>query len=210
MKQAEKVLARKLRKKGQAITTIAKQLNVAKSSVHAWTKDIALTDLQRKGLINYKGAMLASAVMVENYRKKREVWFNEGRALAETDQKFRLLCALYWGEGSKSRNAFVITNSDVSMIKAVHAYIQEVSSEFSPILNVRAYINPGFTKKDILSKWKVVDVPIKLVILKSKKRYENVHNKLYYGVGSYVIGNTELVQKVLGGIEYLREVGVVG
>lgn len=120
-----------------------------------------------------------------------------------------MLCTLYWGEGTKHRNRFQISNSDIFMIKIVHDYITKLDVRFKPYLTIYSYLNPGFTKTDILKKWKVVKVPIKLKILKTKKRFVHAHRKLYYGTGHYCINSTELIQQVLGGIEYIREVGIV-
>lgn len=210
MKQQEKSIARKLRKQGIAITTISKQLNVAKSTVFEWTKDIQLTTKQRRQLHSLEGAMLGSAAMVKKYRLRRESWQLEGRERAAKDLGFRILCALYWGEGAKDRNTFSIANSDISMIQVVHGYIKETFPHLCPKLTVRAYLNPGFTKKDIEKKWAVLGLPTTFKWLKPKPLHRGAHAKLYYGTGHYSICNTQLVQTVFGGITLLREVGIAG
>ena len=69
-----KIKARRLRKKGLAIKEIQKRLEVSRSSVSLWVRDIRLTDEQVKKLyLNKKtGALKGSIVAAMNKIKARE------------------------------------------------------------------------------------------------------------------------------------------
>src|SRR5262249_30294108 len=119
MKCKEKEEARRLRSRGWSIKEIAKALRVARSSVCTWVADIDLTEEQLRVLENKqratRGNIVGQAQALKQAARVRHAEFkNQGYERAATDDTFRLICALYWGEGTKvERNRyFAISNSD--------------------------------------------------------------------------------------------------
>ena len=108
-----------LRKQGLSILKIAKILKVSKGLVSSECKDIPLSQEQKNNLrtnTNY-GNLLARNRIQENAKKLHDEWFQQGFELAIKDENFRILCALYWGEGCKVQGTVYITNSDLKIIK---------------------------------------------------------------------------------------------
>src|SRR5688500_7654975 len=106
-KAAEHQLARELRRAGLPYKRIASRIGVSPSSVHAWTKDIKLSEEQKT--INLRGPR--GPQNPELVRRRAESWEarcraarlasqQDGRRTArEGDQLHQAGCMLYWAEG---------------------------------------------------------------------------------------------------------------
>src|SRR3989339_1247515 len=116
-----KTRAIKFRKTGLSYGEIAKKLNVSKSTLSYWLKDIPLTNEQQKRLYTKQVFILSKGPQSQKERRKREV--NKITSEAEKEIKspvaletYKILgAALYWAEGSKT-NGLKITNSDPNLI----------------------------------------------------------------------------------------------
>lgn len=108
MKIEEKTKTRGLRKKGKSVREIAQLLNVSKSSVSIWTRDIKLTKKQELDLIKrnstnpgrFNGGRANRTKFLEIRKKYQE----EGRI--ESKKQIGLFmagCALYWGKDLKQK-----------------------------------------------------------------------------------------------------------
>ena len=209
MKIKEKQLARKLRKQGLAITTISEQLHVAKSSVSLWVRDIELTKKQHRAIDRSPGRIAASLAWSESHALLRKKWRKEGTSLAKANENFRVLSALYWCEGHKlnNRNVFSISNCDPDMLSKVLKLTKEFSSK-QPSLEIHAFTNNNLTLKQISNWWKqtlkLKEAPYIYEAKPSKWSKKKNHGKQLYGTVQIRIHSTELLQKVLGGIEFLK------
>jgi len=122
-KLLEKRRVIELRKKGKSYSEIKKIINVSKSSLSLWLKDIILTNEQVQGL------MMKKVRAVERYkksmRKRRKERLNgyyedQIRKWIPLSQREKFIAGLflYWGEGNKvSTNAVNISNTDPSVIR---------------------------------------------------------------------------------------------
>ncbi|OGY10099.1 MAG: hypothetical protein A2700_02825 [Candidatus Blackburnbacteria bacterium RIFCSPHIGHO2_01_FULL_44_64] len=111
-KSSLRLEAIELRKQGQSIKEIAQNLQVTKSSVSAWVKDVLLNEaqflaLQARITEGRKRSRLLNSL---NWQKRRlelaKLYKNEGIKRLGTLSKKELLVAgitLYWGEGSKTK-----------------------------------------------------------------------------------------------------------
>ncbi len=74
----EKILARKLRNRGNSIKKIAKIIGVSKSSVSLWCNDIYLSELQKNKLnkISINAVKRGSLIANENRKKERLIRLN--------------------------------------------------------------------------------------------------------------------------------------
>ena len=103
----EKMKAREYRRQGKSILWIARKLNVAKSSVSTWTRDIELTDEQYEYLQNSEERQEAQRKAAEAnvivHRNKRLKYQESGRKQArEGCLLHQGGCMLYWAEGKKN------------------------------------------------------------------------------------------------------------
>lgn len=120
MKIKEKENARILRQSGQSIKNIAKKLKVSAGTVSGWVKDIKLTVEQERETLT-KGQQAARHNRIAHFINKRKQLQDHGIKLLksydfESQQRIVAMCMLYWGEGAKSLNRFIIINSDVDLL----------------------------------------------------------------------------------------------
>ena len=122
MKLMEQQEARRMRRdEGLSLNEIAARLQVSKSSVSLWARDIVLTASQTARLLAqnpvYNGQIRASQLSRERSRAVRAGYQEAGRLRArQTDPLHMAGCMLYWAEGSKGRCDVAFTNSDPEMV----------------------------------------------------------------------------------------------
>jgi hypothetical protein len=113
------------RKDGFSLREICERLNLSKSSVYYWIKDIPL---QRPRRVCCVAAGIATK---EKFKKLRDAAYNEGVAEADTLFKnilFRDFIIAYMCEGyKKNRNAVCIANSDPDIIKLGYYWIKKLA-----------------------------------------------------------------------------------
>ena len=222
MKAAEKEQARQLRAAGYSIKDIGDLLRVARSSVSCWVRDIQLSPEQVAGLnrriaaSRQKFSYLSRCHGANTNRvdaEKRHGRFRQaGYERARADERFRLLCALYWGEGRKTKKLFGVSNSDPELLKGILGWLIRSGYDDAIGFYVRYHTGNGVSETDVRSWWLQ-----QLPMLKEKhlRKFSvcGVHRasqakkvgKLPYGTAAIVVCRTELYFNVLGGINYLKE-----
>lgn len=209
-KRETKAEARKLRKQGMAITDIAKVLEVAKSSVSLWVRDIELTPAQvevlRKSHRRYVGQYKGSRANADKQRAVRLQYQLNGRERASSLDLHLAGCLLYWAEGAKARNEVYFVNSDPEMMKLFIRFLRE---EFSiPNEDLTLYITCHFPDRErqeqVEQYWLDLLQLDKACLRKTqvKKGSEFRVNTLVNGVcGLRVAKSTWLVQHIYGAIQ---------
>jgi len=217
MKKEKQEQAKALRRKGISINKIAKDIHAAKSSVSLWVRDIELTQEQKQKL--YDNIPRWKKGESHNYvyrraaqcKKKREEWQEEGKRLAQQNNKmYAFCCALFWGEGSKARNQVSFTNTDVNMMKIFMSFLRDffdVSNE-KITLTVNCYLNDK-TLDEIKEYWcKELLMNIscfRKCTIKSKYYTPPKKIKYPYGVCRIRVNSTEILQKIYGSIKYFAK-----
>jgi transposase-like protein len=215
MKTEEKKQAIELRRQeGMAIPKIAKKLGVSRSSVSVWVRDVKLTQEQEKRLKdnsgNNKHLAEHSKRRKEEAKKVREGYRKEGFNRAKTDDMFRVICGIYWGDGSKGRHTFGVSNCDCRMINIVGKWLIEEVDKDKIGFKIQC---PDETTKDnneLLKWWSanlefLEDSMIKKTIrykINRASQWKRV-DKQPNGTAVIYTCSTRLVQMVFGGIEYL-------
>jgi hypothetical protein len=167
MKVYEKEQAIKLRASGLPLSDIAKKLNVAKSSVSVWCRDIILTDEQKEKLLSrnsiYNNQCLGAKKMKEIYRKKRLDYQNQGRLMAKENNPLLIAgCMLYWGEGFKSKTSCGLANTDPNLLKYFIKFLTNCFDVEKKDLTLRinCHTNNGLLVSEIEEYWvNVLNVP---------------------------------------------------
>jgi len=221
MKSAEREEARRLRCGGWSIKDIAATLRVSKGSVSAWVADIKMTEEQVRALEarqsrsrryildRVRQLTVAAVARNENFRQN-------GFQKAETDERFRLICALYWGEGRKcERNkAFAISNSDPNLLRIVLRWLLDAGFGEKLSFRVQYYADNGLSEREIAAWWQH-----RLPGLETRhfrKFTRNVVNRasqrkkigrLPFGTAVLQVRSTELFCTIMGGIDYLSTSG---
>jgi len=219
--------ARRLRKEGASLKEIAEAVGASKSSISSWTKDIPLLEDQKIRLRQ----KTVRAGHEANQRLKREgkdqatYWGRKRRGyrqqgyeefsqigLSEPAHQLLVLAGLYWGEGSKGRNDFRISNSDPGMIEFVYKALTAAGVGSSRI-RVAVHLHEGIPVEPVVQFWAsllvgVVPHEIKVYTAPNRRKNPDKGHKLEMGVCYLrVAEGMPLRQRVEGWIEYLKNPG---
>ncbi len=214
----QKIDALELRKQGNSITDIAKKLQVSKSTISGWCRDIALSDKAIARISKKSEAKSTSALLhySESIRLKRQI-----NTLASSEiGKQRLGCindrdifciglGLYWGEGyKKGSQEFGFTNSDTGMMLFYLRWLEVVFGIKKCDLILRVSINELHKARaeEVEQFWsKLLGVPrvqftkISLVKMKNQKVFKDTKHMGTLRIK--VRRGTSLRREVLGSLE---------
>lgn len=179
----------KLRKKGLSYNEIRKQVNVAKSSLSLWLKDIELKEEHRKRLYTKQIQILSRGSQSQKERRKREIQEILKSAKEEiptplSKDTYRLMgAALYWAEGSKG-GLCQVTNSDPRLISFMVAWFESMLGIKVENLKARINIYPQQDETKLKKFWsELTGIPVKRFgksfIKPANKGFKK--NNLYYG-----------------------------
>lgn len=214
VKTQEKEKAKVLRSSGKSVNEIAKELGVSKSSVSVWVRDVQLTveQIDRIKSISPRFPNLRAETNKREALLERKQFQALGRQKAKSASPLFIMgCMLYWGEGSKNRNAVRISNADSDLLKLFIRFLREEFDIKNDDIAIRiaAYSNNDLTCEQIREHWlSVLEIPeccVKQIVLdryatenakKNKKK-----GKLPYGTCELTVGRTSIVQQIFGAIQ---------
>ena len=221
-KYDKRIKARIMRKEGISIIVIARDLNVSKSAVSLWCRDILLNFEQIEKLKKQKGSVMGRWMGAESNRKKKRDAINDannwGKQHIKKISKRELLLiatALYWSEGSKSErtSGFIFVNSDPEMILVMKLFLVNVlhipseeivcSIQINRIHERRIDVVLNFWKKLLNLQNSQFRKPY-YVNTKVSKVYDNYDN--YYGICRLVVRRgMNLKYRMLGLIKSMKD-----
>jgi transcriptional regulator with XRE-family HTH domain len=140
-KLAQREQARALRAQGLTLNEIAARLDVSKSSLSLWVRDVAFQPLPR-----VRARRRAPNAL--QHRKQAEIdrLLAEGRTRVGhlSEREFLVAgAALYAGEGSKGDGSITFANSDPRMITFFCAWLRHFFEIDESRLRVRLYLHQG-------------------------------------------------------------------
>lgn len=206
MKKDKALQAKELRKNGKSIREIANELNVAKSSVSVWVRDIPLSKEQLENLCKPRG------FNYKFFRNKRAEYQKEGINKAkEKDINHAIGCMLYWAEGTKARNTLSFTNSDVNVHKTFLCFLRKYFNipNNKIAISVNCYLDHGLSIDQIYNYWidalELKDCVINKASIRDPLRSSfssgKKTSKLKYGVLRISTGNSQILQHIYGAIQ---------
>lgn len=207
MKFSEKLKAIKLRKDGRGYSEILKDINVSKSTLSVWLRDIALTKKQREKLLRgrerarYAGAKAQQRKRTERMKRISEDGRKEFTALVK-NPIFLVGLALYWAEGDKHRGERVkFTNSDPAMIMFMMKWFRKICKVPEEKFRIALHVHNLYVLPNVASYWsEITNVPEKqfnkIYIKQSSLRQRR--NVLYGGTCGVVICNKDLFRRIVG------------
>jgi len=218
----EKSKALKLRLKGKSINEISERLNVPKSTVGVWCRDIRLGPKQIKRLAeriksgSYKGRMK----FLERIREERmkEVEFLQKQGIKEIGKLnkrdlFIAGVAMYWSEGYtyQTGDAVGFTNSDPKMILFILNWFKEICKIPIDKFSLQVKINKIHKNrvKEVEKYWsRITGIPkhqfIKTVLIDSKIKKVYPNHSTHYGTLRIVVRQgTRLRRRINGWIDGL-------
>ena len=211
-----KLKAQKLRKQGVSIKEIQKRLEVSRSSVSLWVRDIRLTNKQLKKLYFNKrtGALRGSIIAARNKIEKRNELTQrlkqEGiREIGIISQRDRFIAgvSMYLGEGGKTDRSVQISNSDPKVIKCMVRWLRENCGVLEEKLRGSLYIHDNLDEKKAKRFWsKLTGIPLKqftktYIVKNNPKRLRK--KKHIYGVFRVSVSNASMHRKIMGWIDGL-------
>ena len=210
MKDKEKQQARKLRGKGISIKSIAKQLDVSKSSVSVWVRDICLNEAQIQKLHgnshSYNTIEKRRQARLKNEERKRAKKIMSAEkavpAIGSNDLFF-IGIALYWAEGSKTnRGSLEFSNSDPELIRIMRTFFDTVCNVPKHKYRGHVYLHPHLDVERAESFWSGVSGIPKEQFFKTSQQHnrasKNKKDSLPYGTFAIGVYDIELFLKMQG------------
>ncbi len=195
-----KIQVQKMRKDGASLKEIADKLNLAKSTVSSWCREIDLTDEQRQNLFSkmIKGGHAGRLLWAQANREKKQVTIDiankemsEMVGLIEERDRFISGISLYWAEGSKadSTSGFMFVNSDPVMIVFMYLWLIDFMNIKRKDIYVHISINEAHRSREevVLNFWSnLLDLPMnqfnKTFFMKAVRQKICTNHNEYYGV----------------------------
>src|SRR3972149_9708292 len=215
-KWGEKLKAQTLRRRGLSYKEILKHVNVAKSTLSTWCKDIELTSKQMERLYKRqetgqrKGSVIAARKKQlkrwEEEQKERNLGIKDIGKLSKRE-RFLLGVALYAAEGGKtSRGEVDFSNTDPLMIKFMVAWFREFCNPPEQKLRVALWIHDDLDESAARKFWsKLTGIPLiqfnKSYIAQNKKNSKKIRKKKHeYGVAAIGFSSVKIKRRILGWI----------
>lgn len=203
--------AKLLRKEGKSLGQIARMLNVSKSSVSLWCRDINLSHEQKLSLLSRnnspnRGAMANRSKRLKELELIRQISLKEIVKIDKLDlERIKDIgTALYWAEGTKRGNAIDFTNSNPQMVKLIMVYFKEVIGIPNHRFRVNIYYHSGQNEQEMKNYWsKITQVPLdqfRKSIFKQEGTGQR-KNILYNGTCKIRVCSRDLHYKILTWIE---------
>ncbi len=207
MKLAEKFKAIELRKSGFSYDKILREIDVSKSTLSFWLRDIEFTSKQQQLLL--KGRERSRYVAAKAKRALRIKITNEIIKKSKTEVRrlirkplFILGLSLYWAEGAKSLEEDVkFSNSDPLMVLLIMRWFREICLVPEHKFRINLHVHDFHIRPNVEQFWSnLVKVPqkqfYKTYVKKSSIGLRK--NLLYNGTCQVIVNNKELFRKIVG------------
>jgi transposase-like protein len=217
MKTVERAAARRLRgDEGRSVKEIARLLDVSRSSVSLWVRDIQLTPEQEAALTARDPARSRRrrgwAVSLERGRLRRRTYQLAGRRRARGLEPLHVAgCMLYWAEGRKCRGRVEISNADPEVIRFFACFLRECFGVPNDRMRVTCHLfaDHAARQREIEQFWlDLVGLPRSSLRKSMVNKYSRSSqrkrlNRLPYGTCRLVVHSTEIAQEIYGSIQEL-------
>ncbi|MBI4037191.1 helix-turn-helix domain-containing protein [Candidatus Daviesbacteria bacterium] len=153
-----KLEARQLRQQGWSVKEIAKKLDISKSTVSIWVRDVILTieqleQLQKRSITGAERGRILGAFTQKQKRLTRvQSYIDEGNIEMKNlaNREFLIAgLALYWGEGAKKKRRVELCNSDPKMIKFLTHWLKMCFNVSDEDLIFRIGINEAHIEREL-------------------------------------------------------------
>jgi DNA-binding transcriptional ArsR family regulator len=204
----------KLRKQGLSYNEISRKINVPKSTLSGWLKDLPLSKIAKNK--NIKKAKLVSAKNIVNMNRKRAVeykikveailsTYSKSLPAVKKDELFWLGLALFLAEGGKREKwSMRFVNSDPLLISIMMRFFRQICEVEDDHFRFRIHLHKNTNPDESLKFWsRVASISEKQFyrhyfgVPRSSKN-KRPKNRLPYGTLHLMISDVELVRKLKG------------
>ncbi len=210
-KEIEKKQAIALRKNGASYREILEEVNVAKSTLSLWLRNVKLAKRQQQALTEKK--RISSLRGGARRRELRIISDNNIKILAEKDvlrfedkELWLAGAMLYWAEGSKQKENNIsqgvrFSNSDSGMIRLFVKWLKKICGVADSEIKCELYIHKSGNAMLAEKFWNNHLKPLKINVIyfknnKIRTRRKNIGNKYYGLVTVRVRKSTNLNRKI--------------
>ena len=214
-RKLEKQKALDLRKKGYSYSQIKEKLGISKSTLSGWLMDHPLSE---KRIRELRGN---NSQRIERYRntmhKKKEerllgVYTKVSKDIGIFSKRDLFIAGLflYWGEGTKMKNASVeFTNTNPAMIKFFIQWL-EIFDIKKDQLKIKLHLYSDMNIDKGINFWvKELKIPKKQFTKPYIKKtlLESITYKTGFGKGTCCVmfNNRDLIEYILAGLKYISE-----
>lgn len=219
MKFKEKNQAINLRKLGKSYGEILKEIQVSKSTLSLWLRDIQLKTEQEKRIYvelkqknAYRLAKANQQKRIEITKKIMDEAKKEVRYLSK-DPLFLSGLMLYWAEGAKTNEHVKLSNSDPAMIRFMMRWFRKICKVPEKKFRIALHIHSLHCRKNIEKYWsEITGVPlnqfnktfVKPTSLGQRKKI------LYNGTCNIVVFDKNLFRRIDGWrLGFLEKINVI-
>lgn len=197
----DKNKAFQLRKQGKSYREIKKILNISKSTISIWFRDVKWSKQIKDKLTKKNTASLSGRMkkMAKKAQEKRLLLYKEKREQAvKSYQKFKkdpLFIAglmIYWGEGdSKLENGMIrVANSNPVMIRLFNQFLKKYFPEISQRAKVYLILYPDLDDNKCKKHWsRIVGIPLDKFFKSQYIKGHSPYRRLMYGIGNIIISS---------------------
>lgn len=209
----ERNLAIRLRRLGISVREIQRRLGVSKSSISLWTREVQLTELQKRRLyLNIRtGRLRGSIIAAENKQRRRadqekQLYLEGKKEFGKTRRRdcFVAGVALYFAEGDKRGASLAFSNSDPRAIQFMMTWFRDFLLIPEEKFRGYLYIHDNQNSNRARNFWsQLTKIPLEqfnrtYVVQNNKNRFRKVLNS--YGVFRISISDVRSLRKVRGWI----------
>lgn len=207
MKLKEKWGAIKLRKKGLSYKDILKKIDVSKSTLSSWLREIELTSEQKNRLATKMDRVryeIAKRKVADRIKRTNDI-VDRAKAEVKTfaiNPLFLVGVSLYWAEGAKnSMESVKFVNSDQNMIILMMKWLREICKISEGKFRIHVHMHDLHSRNNINAYWsKITGVPLNQ-FYKPYIKHTSLgqrRNILYNGTCSIIVSDKNLFRKILG------------
>lgn len=207
----------KLRLLGYTYGQIKQELDVQKSTLSDWLRNLPLTSKQLELLA--KNKLNSQNVRIERYRQTvqnkqleryKKIFSEQRRALLPLSKKELLIAGLllYWGEGSKQKGRVVISNTSPQVMQFAKYWMINAVDVSRKELQVRLYLYSDMNVQHEIKFWsELLDIPhdqFKISIKKST-RTDLSYKSYGHGTCNLMCFDTIISERIAMSIKAIAE-----
>lgn len=216
MKSLIKEQVIRMRLKGLSYSQIKSKIKISKSTLSVWLREYPLSPERIKKLRDLNPQRIENCrnTKLKNRQNKLENVYKDISKEIGLFSKRDLFIAgmfLYWGEGTKtSRDMVAFTNTDPSMIKFFIKWMEQFNiSRKKMKVKLHLYSDMNINEKNKF--WsKTLNIPKenfrKPYVKDSKFSSLTYKNSFGQGTCTVIYGSSDLYNKIIMGLKYIREV----
>lgn len=205
-----------MRLKGMSYSQIKSTIKVSKSTLSLWLEKYPLSQERIKELRDWNPRRIENSrntKLKKRQEKLKNIYKDVSREIGLLSDRDLFIAGLflYWGEGTKSsRDMVAFTNTDPSMVSFFIKWLKLMGVKKSDLkIKLHVYSDMDFKKE--ISFWsKFLNISIenfrKPYIKDSKFSDLTYRNSFVHGTCSVIYGSSELHNKIIMALKYLRDI----